>query len=118
MNNEQLDKIARDEAENTSFRLINELAAKNNTIDLDEYYKGVIDGGFECFKSGYNYTKWVSVEDVLPNDGESVLVSTLVGGISNCFIRDNKWRYSWNSNVIDDLIVITHWQPLPSTPTK
>ena len=62
-------------------------------------------------------SKWISVEERLPNDGEEVLV-WVDGGILDVGIwskRDKGWV---DASSLQQAFGVTHWMPLPEPPTK
>jgi|APFre7841882793_1041355.scaffolds.fasta_scaffold93127_2 hypothetical protein len=104
MNNEQLDKIARDEAEK-----------EYPKSEGNPYYSTARDIFVNAFRHGYNYPKWVSVKDALPKELEAL------NGIEMPF----ECRFSCHlegglfiSDESGDVVNITHWEYASLPPTK
>lgn len=68
--------------------------------------------------------KWISVEDRLPNTDVRVLVALISKngnkGIDDCFysFKKNKFLLYSTLEEIPEIIIVTHWQPLPEPPTE
>jgi hypothetical protein len=120
MNNEQLDKIARDEAE--------------KLYPLSDWQDELIEGYCDGFKSGYNYMKWVSYYEgkdatfpkmTIDGSGEyecSEYVLVLLKDTNQVKAKlegiVNGAKF-WYCPLLDDTLNdVTHWMPLPTPPTK
>ena len=59
--------------------------------------------------------KWISVEERLPEEKESVLVHYVDGWMPIAFLLDGKW---YQSNGEMSWLSVTHWMPLPQPPEE
>ena len=59
--------------------------------------------------------KWISVEDRLPEEKESVLVHYTDGWMPIAFLLDGKWHQSGGET---SWLSVTHWMPLPEPPKE
>jgi hypothetical protein len=85
------------------------------------------DGDYKCTWidiTGEKRMEWISVEDELPRIGEIVLVCD----VFNDFVtlgrlnvdpedHDNALIYTMHIDHVENDSVVTHWMPLPATPT-
>lgn len=63
--------------------------------------------------------KWISVETELPKYGRNVLVFTKSKTCIVCYLdEDSGWIVSSVRASNDPVFFITHWQPLPLSPTE
>lgn len=72
-----------------------------------------------CFAFADNHHHWISVEDELPKDYESVLAA--VGGNHFAFVGICLNKKTWYCNIQNKSVEIegiTHWMPLPQPPQK
>lgn len=61
--------------------------------------------------------RWIPVEERLPNSSEYVII-TNGRYVSFADYFDNKWYYPSNESPPFIYTDVTHWQPLPKSPTK
>jgi hypothetical protein len=57
--------------------------------------------------------KWISVEERLPEEKQSVLVHYVDGWMPIAFLLDGKWYQSGGET---SWLSVTHWMPLPEPP--
>ncbi len=66
--------------------------------------------------------QWINLLHKLPIQGQGVLVALSSGAITIAYLTFNKeWQLFGDINkslVLSDDDYITHWMPLPTTPTK
>lgn len=85
---------------------------------------GVYDDVIKCMEEYANQSKWVSVEERLPEAEDDIAIHCLVwvknwGVTVRCY---NKYHKCWDDEDGDDYYCdavngkITHWQPLPPAP--
>lgn len=101
---EYAEKLANEYAENKSSADV--FKQSHSTDFLNGYLKAVEETN----------VKWISVEDRLPEENLDVFCYTNVGGKCVCFYKNGNWRYQHNSGLIDTILNITHWMPLPNKP--
>lgn len=62
-------------------------------------------------------SEWISVEDRLPDELESVLVSRN-GNVCNMFLHGGIWKPDgYGIRVTHAFDDVTHWMPLPEPPS-
>ena len=71
---------------------------------------------FQLQEAGYHKQEWISVEDRLPEDNETVLTIDTESKMEVCFYQ-TEWkgvfqRYCGFVKIFN----ITHWMPLPEAP--
>ena len=59
--------------------------------------------------------KWISVEDRLPEEGQSVIVHYLDGWMPIAHLLNGKWYQSGGET---SWLSVTHWMPLPEPPKE
>jgi hypothetical protein len=59
-------------------------------------------------------SKWISVEDRLPEMYQFVIVLADSNYRIAQMIEDKKWENEWT----DEIIRVTHWMPLPALPNQ
>lgn len=59
--------------------------------------------------------KWISVEERLPEEKESVFVHYVDGWMTIAFLLDGKWYQSGRGT---SWLSVTHWMPLPEPPEE
>jgi hypothetical protein len=86
-------------------------------------YKSV-EGFEKAFRRGLNGThlekyvpqkQWISVNDRLPEDGQSVLVHYVDGWMPVAHLLNGKWYQSGGET---SWLSVTHWMPLPEPPKE
>ena len=92
-----------------------------NREDVAEAYEqGKADGYEEGFEQGVKladeHSRWISVEDELPEVCVAVLTTTPHGTQRVGFYEDGWWLA--NSPDLVRMGSITHWMPLPAPPKK
>ena len=66
-------------------------------------------------KAEVQQTRWIPVEERLPNPKQNVLAYSPKSGIAEADYADGFWmQYRWSS-VMDG---VTHWMPLPKLPKE
>lgn len=88
----------------------------------------------ECFEFGQQHPRWISVEDELPKEGDSVIIMQDVHGnkhftaceflsakqlanVTDFHVKSDAYLgVSKNAEVT--LGAVTHWMPLPEAPKK
>jgi hypothetical protein len=86
--------------------------------------QAVVERERTAWVAGYNYDKWIRVEDGLPEESDDVimLVETLISGktltnIYTGFIDQYQgWHFGEHGEHIGPDRKVTHWQPLPAPP--
>lgn len=58
---------------------------------------------------------WISVEDRLPEEGQSVLVHYVDGWMPVAHLLNGKWYQSGGET---SWLSVTHWMPLPEPPKE
>ena len=75
----------------------------------------VVVGAIKEFKhQGYNVSKWISVDEALPEDCKEVLIYDKECGIIMGWY--NEKDKVWSADFVSDLETVSHWQPLPAPP--
>ena len=66
--------------------------------------------------------QWISVKDKLPKEKQWVLIMVTCSDYFNVeqgmYRGDGRWMNCWCANRHNDLYPVTHWMPLPESPTK
>lgn len=63
--------------------------------------------------------EWISVEDKLPEEGETVLICTKGGYVTQAYLFTDIAEQSFLETYINNQFFdVTHWQPLPTPPKK
>ena len=83
------------------------------------YWSGLI--AEHLYEQGYRKQEWISVEERLPIDSQTVLVvlngkitgQTVIAMGSGC---DGRWLLMGTGNTSSEKYKITHWMPLPEAP--
>ena len=89
-------------------------------IDLSK----VVEGAIKEFKhQGYNVTKWISVDEKLPEDTKTVLVwytsNTLFGLSEGYGLSWYSPTAKWYKNELNgENIAVLYWQPLSEPPKE
>ena len=60
-------------------------------------------------------TKWISVEERLPDDREYVIVAERRGEVSEAFYCSGGFTLMYDE---DEVALVTHWMPMPEPPEK
>lgn len=77
----------------------------------------VVAGAIKEFKhQGYNVSKWISVNEALPEDCTEVLIYDKECGIIMGWY--NEKDKVWSADFVSDLETVSHWQPLPEPPVN
>lgn len=67
-------------------------------------------------------SQWISVKDKLPKEKQWVLIRVACSDYFNVeqgmYRGDGRWMNCWCANRHNDLYPVTHWMPLPESPTK
>ena len=75
----------------------------------------VLEGAIKEFKrQGFTVSKWISVDEALPQDCTEVLIYDKECGIIMGWY--NKKDKVWSADFVCELETVTHWQPLPEPP--
>ena len=75
----------------------------------------VVEGAIKEFKrQGLTVSKWISVDEALPEDCTEVLIYDKECGIIMGWYNE-KYKL-WSADFVCELETVTHWQPLPEPP--
>ena len=83
-----------------------------------EGIKGFLTGWLACTENAAA-TQWVSVEDRLPEDGQTVIASHKNGITEAYYTKDRKFHEPYYGQTCGDYFdSVTYWSPLPEPPEK
>lgn len=68
-------------------------------------------------------SNWISVKDKLPNNRNEVIIFCVNGSVTTGkYVRESGDKYVWVTRIynsyIDNILNVTHWQPLPKPPKE